>query len=237
MIPTIHINISDKNKIAKTVIMPGDPLRAKFIVENFFDEYELVTSTRNMLGYTGLYKGKKYSVIGSGMGMASIGIYAYELYKYYDVDNIIRIGSAGGIGDDVTLMDVVVVDSAYSDTVFAKVSFENDDSIIESTAELTNELIASARELDKKIVVGRVSSSDALYKSNVEAFYEKVLYNKCIATEMEAFGLFACAKYFNKSAACLVTIAGHPNQKTRLSSFEREQGFIEMINIVLNIKK
>src|SRR6056297_3626868 len=118
MIPTPHIEVDKKGVIADTVIMPGDPLRAKFIAENFLENPKLFNQVRNMFGYTGTYKGRKISVMGSGMGMPSIGIYSYELYKLYDVENIIRIGSAGAYTADLDLYDVVLVDKAWSESTF-----------------------------------------------------------------------------------------------------------------------
>src|SRR5690554_3031215 len=120
MIPTPHIEVKDKSKIAKTVLMPGDPLRAKFIADTFLENVEQVNGVRNMLAFTGTYKGKKVTVMGSGMGMPSIGIYSYELYNFYDVESIIRIGSCGAYSPELKLYDVLLVEKAYSESSYAK---------------------------------------------------------------------------------------------------------------------
>src|SRR5690554_2804013 len=120
---TPHIELNDKSKIAKTVLMPGDPLRAKFIADTYLENVEKINTVRNMFGYTGTYKGKKVTVMGSGMGMPSIGIYSYELYNVYGVENIIRVGSCGSYSKDINIYDVIIVDKAYSESSYAKVAF------------------------------------------------------------------------------------------------------------------
>ena len=136
--PTPHISCENENLIAKTVLMPGDPLRAKFIAENFLTEVKQINGVRNMFGYTGLYKGKPITIFGSGMGQPSIGIYSYELFKFYGVENIIRIGSAGSYSADLDVYDTVLVTNAYSESTFAKVAFDIEGDTLPSNEELNN---------------------------------------------------------------------------------------------------
>lgn len=232
-IPTPHITAA-KGDFAKTVIMPGDPLRAKFIADTFLEDVVEINSVRNMLAYTGTYKGKKFTVMGSGMGMASIGIYAYELYEFYDVDNIIRIGSAGGFVEDLNIYDVVLATSAHTQSNYAKVGFDIDEDELEPSMELNSKLRESAKKLDLNLIEGKIETSDAFYKTCREQFRKIIRENGCIAGEMEAFALFAHAKLSGKNAACIVTISAHMLKKQTTLASERETAFTEMMEIVLN---
>ncbi len=165
MIPTPHINLDNKSKIAKTVLMPGDPLRAKFIAETFLEDVEQFNDVRNMFGFTGTYKGEKVSVMGSGMGMPSIGIYAHELYSFYDVERIIRVGSAGAYTADLNLYDVVLAEAAWSESSFAKVMCHNENSIIKGTKTLNDSLKDCAQNNNIDLVVGTIHSSDVFYRN------------------------------------------------------------------------
>ena len=162
-VPTPH-NGGKKGDFAKTVLMPGDPLRAKYIAETYLEDFRQVTSVRNMFGYTGTYKGKKVSVMGSGMGIPSIGIYSYELFKFYDVDTIIRIGSAGAYSKNVKVNDVILVNEAYSESTYADlIGLDVRENIIESPTENLNKTIEdTAKELNIDLVIGRCHSSDVL---------------------------------------------------------------------------
>lgn len=217
--------------IAKTVLMPGDPLRAKYIAEHFLQDYKLVNSVRNVYAYTGTYKGKKVTVMASGMGMPSIGIYSYELYKFYDVDNIIRVGSAGSYSKDIKLYDVVLTTEAYSMSSFAKVQgYESN--TIKASEYLNNKIREVAIKTNKKIVEGRIHSSDVFYiDADINDFY----YNKkCLCTEMESFALFYNALKLNKKAACILTISDNLETKEETSSSERQTSFNEMIELALD---
>ena len=145
---TPHIEVTEAGKIAKTVLMPGDPLRAKFIAENFLENVEQFNSVRGMLGFTGTYKGHKVSVMGSGMGMPSIGIYSYELFNVYGVENIIRIGSCGSYTEKAKIYDVILATAAYSESSFAEVAFGYKENIMESSKELFDKIKESARKLN-----------------------------------------------------------------------------------------
>lgn len=226
---TPHIS-AEKSEIAKTVLMPGDPLRAKFIAETYLIDAKLVNEVRNMLAYTGLYKGKKVTIMSSGMGMPSMGIYSYELYKFYDVENIIRVGSAGSYTDSIDLYDVVLVNESYSKSSYAKTQGYVEE-IIPANNSLNNKIKETANKLNKKIIEGRIHSTDVFY-SNVNIDY---LFNekKCLCTEMESFALFYNAKILNKKAACLLTISDNLITKEETTAEERRIGFEEMIELAL----
>ena len=216
--------------IASTVLMPGDPLRAKYIAEKFLEDATLVNGVRNMLAYTGSYKGKKITVMASGMGMPSIGIYSYELYKFYNVENIIRIGSAGSYSKDINLYDLILVDEAYSLSSYAKVQGYNDE-VIESTKVLNEKINDVARILNKKIINGRVHSTDVFYSDcDIDDMFNN---KKCLCTEMESFALFYNAKKLNKNAACILTISDNLVTREETTSQERQNAFNDMIELAL----
>ncbi len=222
-------NSAKLGDIAKTVIMPGDPLRAKFIAENFLEDAKEFNHVRGMLGYTGKYKGVEVSVMGHGMGIPSVGIYSFELFKFYGVENIIRIGSCGGLLPEMELFDVVLADSAYSASSFAKVAFGYDGDLMYPSKELTDKLADTAKAQGKKIFRGIVHSSDCFY-SDPEV-QEAPKYDM-VAVEMESFGLFANAKFLGKNAACLLTISDKPGAET--TPEERQTAFKSMMEIALD---
>jgi len=224
---TPHISAL-KEDIAKTVIMPGDPLRAKFIAENYLKDYKVINEVRGMYGYTGIYKGKRVTIMASGMGIPSMGIYSYELYKYYDVDNIIRIGSCGSYDENINIYDVILVDKAYSKSTYAKEQngFEGD--LIEADNSLNNIIRESA---SIKLIEGIVNCSEVFYKEK-EDF--NILNKECIAVEMESFALFHNAKVLNKKAACLLTVVDSLVTNEKISSEEREKSLVKMIEIAFN---
>ena len=228
---TPHIE-SKKEDIAKTVLMPGDPLRAKYIADNFLENARLINTVRNMLGYTGTYKGKEVTVFASGMGMPSIGIYSYELFKFYDVENIIRIGSAGAYLEEINLYDVIIAEKSFSESTFAKAQNQQNYSILESSKELNNTIITTANELNMDIRTGTIHSSDVFYHDDV-AYMEDVTNNNCLACEMESFALFHNAKVLNKKAACILTISDNIVTKEETTSEEREKGLNDMILLAL----
>ena len=235
MYPTAHIELADKSKIAKTVIMPGDPLRAKFIAENFLTDTIEINSVRGMLAYTGLYNNKKVSVFGSGMGMPSMGIYSYELYKFYDVDNIIRIGSAGSYTSKLNMYDVVLATSVWSDSSYAKVQSGLEDDTLSGSDFLNSKLENNANKLNIPLKKGKLHSTDVFYNMNKSEF--KDVFNKhgCEVVEMEAFALFANAKLTNKNAACLLTVSDSFITNQHATAAEREKSFTNMMKIALEI--
>lgn len=236
-IPTPHIGESDKNKIAKTVIMPGDPLRAKYIAETYLTDYECINAVRNMLGYTGYYKGKKVTVMGSGMGMPSIGIYSYELFDFYDVERIIRVGSAGAYSADINLYDVVIASQAYSESSFAKVALGSDDNILSGSDKLNQELVKSAQSLGYDYHLSPIHSSDVFYRLNFDDYKAINEEHGCICVEMESFALFANAKRLGKEAACILTISDNLVTHELTTSEERQVGFNKMMEIALGAIK
>ncbi len=231
--PTPHLAMQHLEDVAKTVIMPGDPLRAKYIAENFLDDYICINTIRNMLGYTGYYKGKKVSVIGSGMGMPSIGIYAYELFAFYDVETIIRVGSAGSYDANIDLYDLIIVDNAYSESSFAKVAFEEDANILPATKSINHVLLENVEKLGYKYHQGIIHSSDVFYRKNKDDYQKINQEYGCLCVEMESFALFAIAKFLNKNAACILTISDSLVTSQQTTSEERQTSFNNMINLVL----
>ncbi len=228
---TPHIE-ANKGDIAKVVLMPGDPLRAKFIAENFLENYRMVNTVRNMYAYTGTYKGHPVTVFASGMGCPSMGIYSYELFKFYDVDKIIRIGSAGAYTKDLGLFSLVLVTGSYSESTYAKVQGDEQRNILYSSNEVNEVLDRKATELGYHLTKGIVDCSDVFYKEN-DKFEE--LYNKynCIAVEMETFALFHNANVTGKKAAALVTISDSLVTHEETTSEERQNSFTDMIKIAL----
>jgi purine-nucleoside phosphorylase len=228
---TEHIE-AKKEEIAKTVIMPGDPLRAKMIASKYLDNYKLVNSVRNIYAYTGEYKGKKVTIMASGMGMPSIGIYSYELYKFYDVDNIIRIGTCGAYKSNVKIYDTILVDDVYSDSSFAFLQNGSKENILSASSELNEKLQKAALKLNIPLIRGRVHSSDVFYKEN-DNFKEIADKYNCLGVEMESFALFHNAKVLNKKAACLLTISNSLLDNSSTTSEERQNSFTNMIEIAL----
>ena len=228
---TPHINALETD-IAKTVIMPGDPLRAKYIAETYLTDYKLVSSVRNMYAYTGFYKNKRVTVMGSGMGIPSMGIYSYELYKFYNVENIIRVGTAGAYTTDLNLYDILLVKSSYSKSSYAKVQANIDDHILYSNESLNEKIRKTALDMQIDLKECQVCSSEAFYNETEKP--EEMLANNCLACEMESFSLFENARYLNKKAACLLTISDNIVTKEATSSQEREKNLNKMIELALD---
>ena len=224
-------NEAKLGEIAKTVLMPGDPLRAKYVAEKYLTDVKLVNTVRNIFAYTGLYKGKEVTIMASGMGMPSIGIYSYELYKFYNVENIIRIGSAGAYSKNINLYDVILSSEAYSMSSYAKVQ-GYDSEIIKASEILNSKIKEVALKTNKKINEGRIHSSDVFY-GNADI---KDLFNnkKCLCVEMESFALFYNALKLNKNAACLLTISDNLETKEETTSQQRQNSFNEMIELALD---
>lgn len=230
---TPHIE-AQKGDIAKVVLMPGDPLRAKFIAETFLTDVKKFNTVRNMFGYTGLYKGKEVSVMGSGMGMPSIGIYSYELYTEYDVESIIRIGSAGSYSERANVYDVVLADSAYSESSFAKVAFNYEEDVLKPSAALNERLLVNAEKLGIDVITGRIHSSDVFYRDSGTNWEELRDNHDVLCVEMESFALFANAKKLDKKAACILTISDSFVTQEVTSAEERQTAFTKMMEIALD---
>lgn len=231
-VPTPHISAA-KGEIAKTVLMPGDPLRSKFIAETFLENPVLVNNVRGVQGYTGTWKGVPVTVMASGMGIPAIGIYSWELFNFYDVDNIIRIGSAGAIQDDIKLMDIVVGMGACTDSNFAH-QF-NLPGAFAPVADYTlmREAIAAADEKGVKVHVGNLFSSDNFYSDGFDSAdsWKKM---GVMAVEMESAGLYMNAARAGKRALCICTISDHLYRSEELTSEQRQTSFTEMMEIALD---
>ncbi|RHR33203.1 purine-nucleoside phosphorylase [Clostridium sp. AF19-22AC] len=233
MTPTAH-NGAVKGQIAKKVLMPGDPLRAKYIAETYLENPVLFTTVRNMFGYTGTYKGEEVSVMGGGMGMPSIGIYSYELFHFYDVDQIIRIGSAGALQDDVNLMDVVIGMGACTDSNYAyQYALPGTFAPIADYG-LVRRAVEVAEEQGTPVAVGNVLSSDVFYNADASV-NDKWRSMGVLAVEMEAAALYMNAAAAGKKALCMLTISDLIYKEGKLSAEERQLGFRKMMEIALAI--
>lgn len=234
--PTPHIQ-AEVNQIAKTVLMPGDPLRAKYIAETFLDNVKLVNTVRNMYAYTGTYQGKPISVMGSGMGMPSIGIYSYELFAFYGVENIIRIGSAGAYSPELKLYDVVLTTEAWTESSYAKAQGGVGKKVMKSNSSLNNKLRKAALKLSIPLKEGRIHSSDVFYRNDPDFFKKAFEQYGCVAVEMESFALFHNAKVLGKKAACLLTISDSLVTHEVTTAEERQTAFTNMMKIALELAK
>jgi len=234
LIPTPHIGAKERIEIAPTVLMPGDPLRAKYIAEKFLENPKSFNKVRGMFGFTGEYKGQKVSVMGSGMGMPSIGIYAYELYNFYGVQNIIRVGSCGAYSKDLNLRDIIIPSLAYTDSNYGKVLCESSSKYVYPQLKLRPKLIGAAHKLNIRVGGGTIHSSDIFYHSDPKYYKRIHSQEKCVAVEMESYALFLIAKNANKGAASILTVSDRLfDLENSLSSKEREQSFDDMVKIAL----
>ena len=230
--PTPHINATPDD-FAKTVLMPGDPLRSKFIAENFLEGARLVNDVRGIQGYTGKYKGEPVSVMASGMGMPSIGIYSYELFNFFGVENIMRIGSAGGMSESVKLRDIIIGMGASTTTNFAvQYGLEGTFAPI-ADYEMMKIAIEEADKIGARYSVGNLLSSDIFYNANPDASkkWERL---GILGVEMEAAALYMNAAYAGKRALAICTVSDHLLTGESLDSEARQSSFTEMMEIALN---
>ena len=231
--PTPH-NSAENGMIAKTVLMPGDPLRAKYIAETYLENPVLFSSVRGMLGYTGSYRGRTLSVMGSGMGMPSIGIYSYELYSQYGVENIIRLGSAGSYCEEARIYDVVLATAAFSESSFARVQSGYQEPFTYPDKGLCERLRQSAGHLGIPLIEGVVHSSDVFYREDRTPYYQRLHDEQgCLCVEMESFALFHNASVLHKNAACLLTISDSFVSHEETSAEERQTSFTAMMQVAL----
>ncbi len=231
-IPTPHIN-APAGAFADTVLMPGDPLRARFIAENYLEQAELVNNVRGIQGYTGLYKGKKVSVMASGMGCPSIGIYSYELFNFYDVKNIIRIGSAGAISPKLKLKDIVIGLSAYTNSGYVESFGFRGNAAPCCSYELLARAMENAKSLPCNVVCGPLFSSDAFY---AEASQTELLSRLgVLAVEMEAAALYINAARAGKNALAICSISDSLVTGEELPAEERQTGFRNMMELGLSL--
>lgn len=231
--PTPH-NQATEGQIAKTVLMPGDPLRAKYVADTYLEDVTCFNRVRNMLGFTGTYKGKPVSVMGSGMGVPSIGIYSYELFNFYDVDNIIRIGTAGGLAPDVRLRDLVIGMGACTDSNYAA-QFRMPGTLAPiADFGLLRKAVESAERLGYDYKVGNVLSSDVFYNDD-ETVNERWVSMGVLAVEMESVALYLNAIRARKHALCLLTVSDLPLSGEGLPAEDRQTSFTQMMEVALEV--
>lgn len=226
---TAHIE-SKLEDIAPIVIMPGDPLRAKFIAEHFLQDAKQVNSVRNIFGYTGFYHGKKVTVFASGMGNPSMAIYAYELYQFYHVETIIRIGSIGAYQEQLNLFDLILAEKSFSTSNFSMQYAEEEVSLVEADQELTDKIEKTAIRLQQKIQRGTIHCSDTFYQ---EDKIQPAILNECLGVEMETFALFYLAKKLHKKAAAILTVSNSFVKEEETTPEQREKHFTDMIKLSL----
>lgn len=227
-------NAADPGQIAQTVLMPGDPLRAKFIAETYLDNAVLFTDVRNMYGYTGTYNGKPVSVMGHGMGMPSVGLYTYELYNFYNVQTIIRTGSAGGIQPDVHLRDIVIAMGACTDSAYASQYKMPGTFAPIADHSLLEKAVNAARARSLEVKVGNVISTDVFYNDD-PAYNDAWKRMGILAVEMEAAALYMNAARAGRKALCILTVSDHLYSQEQVTVEERRSGFGEMIQVALDI--
>ena len=227
-------NGAEKGDIAKTVLMPGDPLRAKYIADTYLKDVKCFNIVRNMFGYTGTYEGKEVSVMGGGMGMPSIGIYSFELYHFYDVDQIIRIGSAGGISDKVKVRDLVIGMGASTNSNFASQYKLPGTFAPIADFELLRKAVEIAEEKNIPVAVGNILSSDTFYTDD-ETANDQWKKMQILCVEMEAAALYMNAARAGKKALCMLTISDHLYTGEALSAEERQTSFHEMMEVALKL--
>ncbi|WP_072280869.1 purine-nucleoside phosphorylase [Rappaport israeli] len=229
---TPHIN-AEKGDFAQTVLMPGDPLRAKYIAETFLTNVRQVNEVRGMLGFTGEYEGKKLSVMGHGMGIPSCSIYAKELITEYGVENLIRVGSCGAVLDDVKVRDVVIGMGACTDSQVNRTRFKGYDFAAIADFGLTCALVEAAKALNVQAKVGNLFSADLFYTPDAEMF-EVMRRYQILGVEMEAAGIYGVAAEFGAKAATICTVSDHIIKGEATSAQERQTSFNDMIKIALN---
>ena len=230
-VPTPH-NAAKKGEIAKTVLMPGDPLRAKFIAETYLENVTCFNTVRNMFGYTGTYKGKQVSVMGSGMGMPSMGIYSYELYNMYDVQTILRLGSAGAISDKVRLKDLVIGMGASTDSAYGRQFGLPGTFAPLADYDLLQTAVTQCQQAGVSYHVGNLLSSDIFYEERASV-NEKWAGMGVLAVEMEAAALYMNAAHAGRRALTICTVSDHLLTGERLSSEERQSGLRQMLEVGL----
>lgn len=229
-------NEANPGDFAKTVIMPGDPKRAELIAKNYLTDYKLINDVRGMKAYTGFYKGKKVSVMASGMGIPSMGIYSYELYKYYDVDTIIRVGSCGNYSEDLRLLDLILVEKTYTESNYALTLNNENIHIAEPSKEVNSKIEDTAKNMNIKLKKGTTLCSECfdVYMTDKSKCFERMPEDiEVIGAEMEAFALFYNAKVLNKKAATILTVVDDEIHGDSADSDTREKALTNMIELAL----
>lgn len=234
MIPTPHIGVGEKGIIAETVLLPGDPLRAKVIAENYLDKPVQFNAVRNMLGYTGTYQGKKVSVMGTGMGMPSIGIYSYELINFYGVRNLIRVGSSGAFQEDIKVRDIIIGMSASTNSNYASQYGLPGTYAPTASWSLLKKAVDAAAQKGIEVKVGNILSSDIFYDDDADA-WKKWARMGVLAVEMEAAALYMNAARAGANALCILTVSDSLVHHEYVSAEERQNTFTQMMEIALEL--
>lgn len=229
---SIHIE-AKPGAIAETILLPGDPLRAKYIAETFLEGAECYNNVRGMLGFTGTYKGKRVSVQGTGMGVPSISIYVNELMQSYDVQNLIRVGTCGAIQEDIKVRDVIIAMSASSDSQTNRLLFNQIDFAPTASFELLHKAYQVATERNLSVKVGNIFTSDSFYRESMD-LYKKLAAYQVLAVEMESSALYTLAAKFKRNALSILTVSDHILTGEETSSEERQTTFNEMIEVALD---
>lgn len=229
---TIHIE-ANREDIAKIVLMPGDPLRAQFIAENYLEDAVQINKVRNMFGFTGYYKGVRVTIMASGMGGPSMGIYSHELFNKYDVEAIIRIGSTGAYSEKLNMHDVMLVESSWSQSTYAKTYSGYEEDVVYPNNELNTLIKEVSNKLNINIKTGRIHSTDAFYTKDKSVLHHIRDTYGCLGVEMESFALLHNANVAGKKAACLLTVADHALTNEKATVEERQHAFENMINLAL----
>ena len=228
---TVHIE-SNKGDIAKVVLMPGDPKRSEYIAKKFLKDYKLVNDVRGITAYTGYYKDKLVTIFPSGMGIPSMGIYSYELFKEYEVDNIIRIGSCGGYSENLKLNDLILVNDSYSESSYGKFLDDYNGKFVSSSKELNNIIESTAKNINKYIIEGNIYCGEVFYEKEYD-YKERCTDLDVLGIEMETFALFNNARKFKKNASALLTVSDLFFSDKKLTSEEREKELNDMIILAL----
>lgn len=230
---TVH-NSANIEDIAKTVIMPGDPLRSKFIAETFLKDAKLINNVRGIQGYTGTYNGKKVTVMASGMGCPTMGIYSYELFKFYNVEKIIRIGSIGSLSKNINLKELIIVEKSYSNTNYNNFYINNNGSgYIEGSKELVTQAEKIAKNKKIKYHIGNVFCTDTFYSEQDDN--QNAIKLNLIGVEMESAALYINANKLNKKALCICTVSDNIITNEQTSSEERQEAFTDMMHVALEM--
>lgn len=229
---TAH-NSANIEQIAETVIMPGDPLRSKLIAETFLDNAELVNNVRGIQGYTGTYKGKRVTIMASGMGNPTMGIYSYELFKFYNVKKIIRVGSIGAMREDIKIKDLIITEKVFSNTNYNNFYINNGESYISGSQELANQAKAIAEQNNMKYHLGNVLCSDTFYTDEDEI--SKARKNNLLGVEMEGAALYINANRLQKQALVICTVSNNLITGEETTSEERQNSFTDMIKLALEL--
>lgn len=231
-VPTPHINAFPKD-FAKTVLMPGDPNRSVFIAKNYLENAKLINDVRGVKGFTGFYRGKKLSVMASGMGMPSMGIYSYELFNFFDVENIIRIGSCGAISKKAELFDILVAKEVVTDSNMLKFYNKKSNAVLNGNKFLTDVFNQTSKELNAEIKEAKILTTDSFYFDD-KSIYEPYEKSGTEAVDMETAALYLNAEKFNKKALAVFTVSDNIILNKHLSSEQREKSFNQMITLALS---